>query len=73
MSDPIDVIEKLYGSRYKGDPLWDNVVKKLTVRQAYVFYYSLTYHEKNHTALAIGVLNLPDKTEVHRCLMDALR
>ncbi len=73
MIDPIDVIEELYGSRYKGDPLWHNVVKKLSVRQAYVFYYSLAYLEKNTTAVALGIFDLPDKNEVHRSLMDALR
>ena len=73
MSDPIYIIEELYESRYKGNPLWDNVIKKLTVRQAYVFYYSLAYLEKNNIALSLGIFDLPDKTEVHRFLMDALQ
>ncbi|OLF36736.1 hypothetical protein [Psychrobacter sp. Cmf 22.2] len=73
MSDHIDIVEELYGSRYKGNPLWDNVVKKLTVRQAYVFYYSLAYFEKNKTTTALGIFDLPDKTAVHKCLMDALQ
>ncbi|MGM8885640.1 hypothetical protein ACS8FD_06830 [Psychrobacter sp. 1U2] len=73
MSNHTDIVEELYGSRYKGNLLWENVVKKLTVRQAYVFYYSLTYHGKNEVATALGIFDLPDKTEVHRSLMDALQ
>lgn len=73
MSDHIDIVEELYGSRYKGNPLWENVVKKLTVRQAYVFYYSLMHFEKNNIAIALGIFDLPDKTAVHKCLMDALK
>lgn len=73
MSNHIDIVEELYGSKYKGNPLWENVVKKLTVRQAYVFYYSLNYFKKNKTAIALGIFDLPDKTAVHKCLMDALK
>lgn len=73
MNDHLDVIENLYGNRYKGNWLWENVVKNLTVRQAYVFYYSLAFHEKRKVATALGIFDLPAKNEVHRCLMDALQ
>ena len=73
MSNSMDIIEELYGSRYKGEPLWNHLVKKLTLRQAYVFYYSLALYETESIARNLGILDLPDKTEVHRCLMDTLR
>lgn len=73
MRDHIHVIEELYGNRYKNDPLWNEIVKKLTVRQAYVFYYSLKYYEKNHVDIKYRLLDFPDKNEIHRFLIDTLK
>lgn len=72
MNNQIKVIEGFYESRYAGDPLWENVVKKLTIRQAYVFYYSLAFYEKNEIAVGLGIFDLPDKTVIHKFLMDTL-
>lgn len=69
MSDLINIIE----SKYERSPFWHNIVKKLTIRQAYVFYYSLAYYKKNAIAISLGILDFPDSTVVHRQLMDAFQ
>lgn len=72
MNNNFSLIEELYDRRYKGNKLWEDVVKKLTVRQAYVFYYSLIFKDRNELDRSLGVLSLPDEHMVHKCLMDAL-
>jgi len=64
--------EVIYEGIHENNFLWKSVIQKLTVRQAYVFYYSLAYYEKNDIAAKLGILDLPDETMVHKCLMDAL-
>lgn len=72
MNHNLETVKGQYESKYQGNPLWENLVRKLTVRQAYVFHYSLACDEKNKTAIALGILDLPDRTMVHKCLMDTL-
>lgn len=67
-----EVIEGIYKGTHENNFLWKSAIQKLTVRQAYVFYYSLAYYEKNDIAVKLGILDLPDETMVHKCLMDAL-
>ena len=72
MNDHNKIIKSFYENIYVGNPLWENLIKNLTVRQAYVFYYSLVYYEKNEIVVAFGIFDLPDKTMVHQALMEAL-
>lgn len=72
MNNNFSLIEELYDGRYKGNKLWEDVVKKLTVRQAYVFYYALIFEDRNELDRSLGILSLPDENMVHKCLMDAL-
>ena len=72
MKHKSEVIEGIYEGTHESNFLWKSVIQKLTVRQAYVFYYSLAYYEKNDIAAKLGILDLPDETMVHKCLMDAL-
>lgn len=67
-----EIVEGIYEGSHESNFLWKSVIQKLTLRQAYVFYYSLAYYEKNKIAMGLGILDLPDKTMVHKCLMDAL-
>jgi len=72
MKHKSEVIEGIYEGTHESNFLWKNAIQKLTVRQAYVFYYLLAYYEKNDIAVKLGILDLPDETMVHKCLMDAL-
>lgn len=72
MNNNFSLIEELYDSRYKGNKLWENVIKKLTIRQAYVFYYSLIIKDRNELDRSLGIFSLPDENMIHKCLMDAL-
>lgn len=72
MNNKTEITEEIYKGKYESNFLWKNMVEKLTVRQAYIFYYSLAFYEKNEIAIGLGVFDLPDKTMVHKCLMDAL-
>jgi hypothetical protein len=72
MKHKSEVVEGIYEGTHESNFLWKSVIQKLTVRQAYVFYYSLAYYEKNDIAAKLGILDLPDETMVHKCLMDAL-
>ena len=72
MSNKTEITGDIYKGKYDSNFLWKNMVEKLTVRQAYVFYYSLAFYEKNEIAVGLGVFDLPDKTMVHKCLIDAL-
>lgn len=72
MDNHLKLIGELYDRRYKGEELWENVVKKLTTRQAYVFYYSLIFNDVDTLDSSLGFFSLPDRTMVHKCLMDTL-
>lgn len=72
MDNHLKLIEELYDRRYKGNEVWEKVVKKLTTRQAYVFYYSLIFNDVDTLDSSLGFFSLPDRTMVHKCLMDTL-
>lgn len=72
MKNKTEVIDGMYKSTYEQNYLWNSIIEKLTLRQAYVYYYALAHDDEQLTALKLGTYDLPDKTMVHKRLMDAL-
>ena len=72
MKNETKIVDGMYKGNHKQNHLWNSVIEKLTLRQAYVYYYALAHDDKQKTALELGTYDLPDETMVHKRLMDAL-